>query len=238
MKRGRAALWPCALFALASLFQGCRGPDLRDYEPTPGPYDALAPGQEERLARARRYLDSGADESARVVLEALAYEQPDNLAVGVMLQETELEMLEAGRAPEVLELRLADYPGSPAERLAADYAAQAVERPAPATLVLAARLTLDPVRARELLDEAQALDPTCIWALYGLAYLDARGGESRAALVLIELALELDEGHLPSRRMEARLLQRLNELVRARHALESWLEDAAQDPRVGPEERA
>ena len=241
MKRLRATRATPALLVLiglASLLQGCRGPELRKYTANPGPYDVLAPAQEERLARARRYLDSGADESARVVLEALAVELPDNLTVGVMLQETELEMLSAGRAPDALEVRLADRAGTPAERLAADYAARAEERRAPATLVLSARLAADPARARELLEEALALDPDCIWAHYGLAFLDARGGESRAALVVLERALELDEGHLPSRRLEARLLQRLNESARAQHALESWLEDTAQDPRVGPEDRA
>ena len=118
------------------------------------------------------------------------------------------------------------------EALRALYAEFADARPDAASLVLAARIETDAPSAVRLLDAAVEADPRCIWAHYGRAHLALRGGDFEGARLAIEAALRLDSGHLPARRLEARLLMDGGEVGAASRALSLWIEDAVGNPTV------
>lgn len=244
---------PCGAGALLLLavLASCGTPPLRSYESNPGRYDRLSPEGHERLVRARRLWDAGDLDAARVELAVLSTRNPENLTVGVMLQDVELGLLESGASlpgepadPVPPTSPIPTAVASPADRLLNRYrrrlerARLAPGRSPCAELVLTARLVPDPEEAKAQLEEALSWDAECNWAHYGLAHLLARQGDVNGALEAADQALDLDPGHLPARRLETRLLQRSGNLVRAAEALELWLEDARGDPLIGPREIA
>ncbi len=218
----------CNLFATASK------------RSTAGPYDQLGAAERERVAEARRDRENGSRHRARAVLRFLTDVAPLNLPVAIALQELELEMLAAGDRISGMEEEPVQ-PGTeqqgPAERLRRLYRTRAEKNPTPVALVLAARLEGDGPAALALLDRALDIDSTCNWAHYGRAHVLAQAGDFRSAREALDLALRQDPGHLPSRRLEAAFLSRGSKLDLAIKKLESWLEDAEQDPLVDPKLR-
>jgi tetratricopeptide (TPR) repeat protein len=95
--------------------------------------------------------------------------------------------------------------------------------------VLAARLEPDAHAAAALCERALAADPACAWAWYGRAFQAMRIKDWREARDSVARALELDPGHLRTRRLEALLLARGGSLDEAIEALEQWLDHARAD---------
>lgn len=233
----RAHVLAAALLALVA----CRGAPAPRYDARPGPYDLISERGLDELRAVRADLARGALDDAHERLERLRVAFPNNLSVGSLLQDVELER--AWRA------RLVDPPAAGAEaraRARAEAAAEQRERwrrlaeqePSPVALVLAARLENDAPAALHLLDRALELDPECSWAHYGRAHVLARGGDWGAARESLQRALALDPGHLPSRRLEAAVLLRMADRRTAIAALRAWLDHAVDDPRVEPERLA
>jgi len=210
----------CAILAvlLASCSVLRRGPPR--YAARPGPYDVLAQEDRAVVVRARRLLDQKESDAARDLLRRLSSEQPGNIPVGRLLQEVELE---CGTLPEELLLRAR---------------ARSESAPSPAALLLAARLESDAALGLEQVERALSLDPLCAWAHYARAHLDARSGRWDAAQASVARALEIDPGHLPSRRLETSLLARNGRRPDAILALLRWLAAAGDDPFVSPSEAA
>lgn len=184
------------------------------------------------LGRARTDLESGRLVSARQRLVQLAETFPDELDVGVMLQDAELALWASGQAP---------VPGAnPDEALEARYRDLAETRISVANLVLAARAARDPVVSSGYLVRAVELDPGSAWAHYGIAHshlrrrMQYRWSEARLSL---DRALLADPGHLWARRMESWMLSQEGSSDKAAEALERWLVVTEGDPRVSSERR-
>lgn len=169
---------------------------------------------------------SGLDDQARLALEALAREWPENVPVGAWLQEVELE----------LALAHAQAEGRPAEEAAdemrAAYRLRADARPSPTALVLAARLEPDPPAAQRLLELAVELDPACVPAQHGLAHVLLRDGDYEAARAAITRALEWDPSHLPSLRLHGWMLLQAGRREEGIPVLRAFLEASDGDPRI------
>lgn len=217
-----------ACLVLVSALTACGG-GSRTYVSRPGPYDAL---ERELLAwvhEARLGLESGRLASARVALASLQREAPQNLAVAVLLQDVELEILEAGGELPFL----APVPDeSPREQLRAHYQAKATRFPSAFHHVLAARLETDLPSAALTLERAVAADPGCIWAHYGKANVAFRSGDYETGVEALDRALSLDSGHLPTRRLETRVLAQSGNYAVAADALRAWLRDSEESPFV------
>ena len=110
-----------------------------------------------------------------------------------------------------------------------------------ARFVLAARAETDAIAALTLLDRALELDPTCAWAHYGKAHalLRDRGATDRWAKARESLARALihDPAHLRARRLECWMLAQEGQASVAADAMEIWLNETRQDPRVATEDR-
>jgi len=216
----------CLVLALA--LAAC-GAGARTYVSRPGPYDELDRALLAWVHEARLGLESGRLAGARVALSSLQREAPQNLAVAVLLQDVELEILEAGGELPFL----APVPGeSPREQLRAHYQAKASRFPSAFHHVLAARLETDLPSAALTLERAVAADPRCIWAHYGKANVAIRSGDYETGVAALERALSLDSGHLPTRRLETRILAQSGSYAIAADALRAWLRDSEESPFV------
>lgn len=176
-------------------------------------------------------MQAGRMEAARDALGELRARLPDQIVVGVWLQEAELAL-----APE------AEPPSSPAASDAGEneayaalrerYRRVALAEPSVANFVLAARLEPDATAAMLLLDRAEELDADCAWIHYGRAYLAARAGDWAQVRVWVARAHEADPGHLPTRWLEAWMLAQGGNVGEAIAALENWLSRARGDLRL------
>lgn len=214
-----------ALLAIAS----CGAP-RRDYRGQRGPYDELGAATLASLEHARELRLGNQPQRAHEILEPLARVQAEKLAIGVELQEVELTLLESGAVlPGVGDPEDAR---PPAERLRAHYLSRAEAAPSAAALVLAARLERDAPAALRLLDAALALDGDCVWAHYGKAHVLLRSEDYAAAGEALKRALDLDPGHLPTRRLEVRWIAEGGNAGLAAAALRQWIAEAQGSPLV------
>lgn len=201
-----------------------------------GPYDHFSDQDWERVEAARADWDAGELRVARAGLSYVAADNPRNIAVAVMLQELELELLERGTA--LLDLGIgADAPDAQ-ERLRRIYRERADQAQTPESLVLAARVEPDAPAARALLRDAVERDPDCAWADYGLSHLAFAAGEFRSAQTTLARALESDPTLLPARRLRARMLARSASADVGLRSTRLWLDDARESPFVRPREVA
>lgn len=224
------ARWLTLVAALAGLaLVGCRSARVFDWEPRPGVYDRLAPADYERMRAARRSIALGDPYTARDILTGLSTRLPENLAVGVFLQDVRLAEIDRLEGPAA-ERR--------AEELLFEYRRRAETEPTVPNLVLAARVEPDGPTADRWLREASQRDPACAWSWYGLAHQRAAAREFDAARDALALAFEADPGHLQARRLETILLARAGRASTAERALSRWIEFAYGDPRVDPREVA
>lgn len=201
----------------------------------PGPYDRVPLPWGARLASARLAFERGDPHRAFAEVAPLVQEERRNLPVRVFLQEIELALL-AGEG------RLGDLvAASPEEARAA--LARRYEDTAEGGLraedyVLAARLADDADAALSLLEEADTLDPRCIWVHYGRAWWRYRARRFKEARESLRAAQRLDRGHLPSLRLHATMLAGAGDIEEAVAALEVWLARTAEDPLYSGAERA
>lgn len=224
------------LFACGS----CWTPAVRSIPDSKSRYDVLPDLAQMHFEEARSNMGAGRLELARVTLERLSREHPDNLYVGTWLQEVEL----ASADPAQGETRVAsgsNPAASDAGRTAADapqeilrkcYLERAQEHPSAANLVLAARLEPDPPAARKLLERAEEFDSECAWAHYARAFLAARSGNWPDAKAGIARAKDADPGHMPTRWLESWMLARAGSVPEAITSFETWLEKARGDLRL------
>ncbi len=224
---GRALL--LALLCATSLgVGGCRGTQVFEWERRPGRYDQVGGSGLSALRRAREAVDNGDRDTAFELVNQVFGLVPQNIAVGVLLQELQLELLverprEGGDGRTPIERRRA---------LARLWRQRAEAEQTAASLVLAARIEEDGLAAQLLLEQALAADPECSWAHYGLAHLAARAGEWGEVSAHLAGALRIDPGQPQARRLQAAMLARAGKIVEAIAALEHWLEQVDGDPRV------
>ena len=177
---------------------------------------------------ARALVRIGDLESALTVLGEVFARQPRSISVGAFLQDVQIALLPAIAAAGQVTPEVRDRARRWRER--------AQERRTPTNLVLAARIEEDALAAKLLLEEALEIDDRCAWAHYGLAHHHAKADEWALAEEFLSLALEVDPGHLPARRLEAARLVRAGAPEVALAALDAWLEHAEDDPRVPSEQ--
>ncbi len=175
-------------------------------------------------------MAAGDHRAAAELLRGLALRAPRNVPAAAFLQEVELRLRAAGADETASErdLQLS---------LAREWREWALRAPSAARLVLAARLEVDRVAALRLLEQALELDPRCAWAHYGMAHLRAAAGDWNAARPSLEMALEIEPGHVAARRLEAAAMARGGRPVLAAGALRRWLDNSRDDPRVDPRVR-
>lgn len=207
------------LLAILASLPSCWTAALRTIPETQSRYDTLPDSALRRLAEARAHLDAGDAEAASPGLAALAGEYPANVPVGIWLQEAEIALAEAGGDLTELQDR---------------YRKRAENDSTVTNLVLAARLEPDPHTARVLLDRAETLDPRCAWCPYGKAWLAARAGEWKEVEEEVARARFADPGHMPTLWLETWMLQRSGGISQAITSLSTWIERAAEDPRIDP----
>lgn len=230
----------CAGAALL-LLAACRSSELTPWEPNPGPYDRFVEGQLERLGDWRATIDAG--RAAEILDELTAEEKraPQNLEIGVLLQEAQLSTMQLGRSVPAVEAALMGRgplaEGGPAERLRRAYAGWAEEQGTARAWVLAARIEPDAEAALWLLGRALEVDPECSWAHYAVAHNQLNAGRLEEARAALAEGLRLDPGHPRARRLEATLLGLIDRDREALRALERWLIETSGDPRVGVRER-
>lgn len=213
---------------LLILVCGCGGRRVSWTPTTAGPFDSLPDQDGIRFRGACSALERGEVEEARAVLAGLAERHPDHIAVGIWLQEAEIAL--AGLVlPGPGDDASFVNPVGPLSRL---YAEAAEDDPSAARLVLAARLEEDAGKAEAYLDRALFLDPRCAWAHYGKAFLAMRAKSWNAARESVARALEIDPGHLRTRRLQAVMLARGGALDDAILAFEAWLDYAGTDPTI------
>ena len=99
-------------------------------------------------------------------------------------------------------------------------------------LLLAARAEPDAYAALHLAERSLTLDSEFSWGHYARAHALARLGETEAARDAVERTVELDAGHLPAWWLLAWLRSQAGEQDVAIATWRSWLEVAAEDPRV------
>jgi Tfp pilus assembly protein PilF len=229
------------LLALLTFAAACGGPRVAPLEGTPGPYDELAPEELALLGDARRAFDEARLDDARAVLADLQARAPQNLFAAALRQDVELAWLGQGGTLENVDKDLAastlPASGSTAVKLRRWYRLQALRADATAfDHVLAARVEDDEIAALRLLDRAIALDPQCIWAHFGRAFVAMRQGDVAACRAALDRAIELDASHPRVRRLEATLLEALGHDTQARELLEKWTVAVEHDVRVSDAE--
>lgn len=200
-----------------------------------GPYDRVPQAWLEPLGTARLAFERDDAHGAYATVARLALQRAEILPVRAFLQDIELFLLESeGRVGDLS----ANSPAEARAVLARDYLVRAERAAEVEDYVLAARLCSDGEEALALLDEADTIDPRCVWVHYGRAwwrYTMRRFKEARESL---RVALRLDGGHLPSLRLHATLLAGAGEGDEAAAALEVWLERTSENPLFAAEERA
>jgi tetratricopeptide (TPR) repeat protein len=230
-----------ALALLAGLLLGCRSSKLTAWESEPGAYDRFAEGQLERLEGWREAIDRGRASAVLAELEEAQRRAPENLELGALLQDARLSAMQLGGSIPEVDATLAGRgpldEGGPTERLRRAYAAWAAERGTARAWVLAARIEPDAEAALWLLQRALEVDPDCLWAHYGRAHNELKAGRLQGAQEALARALEIDPGHPRARRLEATLLGLVDDDREALRALERWLAETEDDPRVSERER-
>jgi tetratricopeptide (TPR) repeat protein len=114
---------------------------------------------------------------------------------------------------------------------------RALGTPTPVALILAARIEPDAAAARAFADQAVDVAPKEPWAFYARAFLAARAGDWTDAGADLDRTLELDPGHRPGRRLQARILARTGKPDQAIEALRVWIKASQDDARISAEER-
>jgi hypothetical protein len=223
---------------------GCRATNEEfdaNWDQQGGTFD---PTERVALASARAKFAAGELEAARREFADQLARDPENIEVGVWLQEVELALLAAAARGEVLAdeslARLA-RDDDPTDALRRRYARAAEDVPTVARWVLAARIAAQPEIALTALDAALALDPKSAWALYGRAHalIEQRRLANRWSLAreAVEAALRAEPGFLRARRLRAWMLAEEGQKSAALQAYEAWLVAAQDDPRVPDELR-
>lgn len=223
------------LLALLSLvfLAACGAP--RGFVAQPGPYDRVPSSWDEPLRSARLAFERGDVHLAYTLVAPLCLEQPRVLPVRIFQQDIELALLET--VGQVGDLK-ASTPVEAREVLERDYEQRAEARPLAEGYVLSARLAADGEAALALLDEADTIDPRCVWVHYGRAWWRYGMRRFKEARDSLRTALRLDGGHLPSLRLHATLLAGAGDTEEAAAALEVWLGRTADDPLFAAAERA
>ncbi len=220
----------------ALVLGACAGPSVLEWGGEPGVSDLFQPGQLEALTVVRDDLEAGRRERALERLVELGRVAPQNLTIGSLRQDLELELLESGGTIESLTRDLVSAArsseGSPRTLLRRWYALRAEEGGTVQELVLAARIEDDELAALRLLDEALGLDPREIWAHFGRAHVLVRLNRLADARAALNVALELDAGHPRVRALEAALIALEGDRPRAIRAHVQWLRETGGDPRV------
>lgn len=232
-RRSRALLLPLLL--------GCAS-DRVAWTPS---WAGYLPEERAAYAEARRLIEAAEWDAVWELVAPLVAAHEENVELGALLQDIELERLERGRSPAAF--LAGDAGGEPAPELApADalqrhYARRAQDLASPARLILAARAESDAIAALTLLERALEADPESAWAHYGRAHavlqdtgLKKRWATAREAL---EAALARDPGSIRARRLQAWMLAQEGASAAAANALRAWLEHTRDDPRVAPGER-
>lgn len=221
------------LILLAAVLPACWTAAIREIPETRSVYDDLPSAAMARLAKARGDLENDRVDSALRELESLAAEFPENIPVGIWLQEAEIA-LASRAAPTGSEDDPAPVPDALRERYRnrVDEERGAVGARGVASLVLAARVEPDPLAAQVLLDRGENLDPRCAWCSYGRAYLAARAGDWAEVRTRIARAKAANPGHMPTLWLETWMLARSGNLNQAIVSLDTWVEAAQDDPRI------
>lgn len=217
------------LILLAAALPACWTAALREIPETRSVYDDLPSEALGRLAAARKVLEEGRADEARRELAALAADFPENIPVGIWLQEAEIALASPLRDVQEVPDALRERYRNRAEEERGAVGARGV-----ASLVLAARVEPDPLAAQVLLDRAEQLDPRCAWCSYGRAYLAARAGDWAEVRVRIARAKAANPGHMPTLWLETWMLARSGNLTQAIVSLDTWVEAARNDPRIDP----
>jgi Tfp pilus assembly protein PilF len=226
-------------FASVLLFTACTSAPP-SWSPTPLDLGAGQAAEQAELELARARMDEERYDAAWTRLAPIVAAHPDDLDLGAWFQDLRLELL---RTRSSVDPELEPWSGvaTAEEGLRKMYAARAEAQPEAARLILAARAETDAIAALELLDRALARAPSEAWAHYGKAHalLRQRSLARRWELARSSLrrALALDPGHLRARRLQAWMFAQEGTIPRARSALEVWLRQTRNDPRVGRGER-
>jgi len=225
-----------AALVLLALCGACATPRERWQATWQGPEDTLRPA----LHNVRRALEGGRSADAWRELMDLHAVAPGDLDVAVLLQDVELELV-TRHAPTDPELARVAAAVDPRDALRKRYAQLSTLDPSGPRLILAARLETDALAAQNFLERALELDPDNPWAHYGMAHsiLRQEGGSDGwlAAQAALARALELDTGHLRARRLDAWMQIQGGADQGGAYALERWLDESLDDPRVAFAER-
>jgi tetratricopeptide (TPR) repeat protein len=201
----------------------------------PGPYDRVPPTWSEALAAARLAFERGDPHTAYALLAPRCLEEKGVVPVRVFLQDVELALLESeGRVGNLVASSSAEARAV----LARYYETQAEGQPLAEGYVLAARLAASGEEALALLDEADTIDPRCVWVHYGRAWWYFGLRRFKEARESLRTALRLDGGHLPCLRLSATILAGAGESEDAAKVLEVWLERTADNPLFAAADRA
>jgi predicted Zn-dependent protease len=240
----------CALLCALASSPSCWSSPVEHIPESTSAYDVLPSEAAQRFDAARLNMSAGRLDLARPALEALRRDFPDNIYVGIWLQETEIEQraladsanatqaapvndaarAEGARATSATPLNTAHDPRL--DEMRQRYRRAAEESPSVARLVLAARLEDDELAANVLLDRAQTRDPHCAWTHYARAWFAARANRWPEVQSEIAAAKEADPGHLPTRWLDAWMLARGGGVREAISSLEGWLDRARGDLRL------
>jgi hypothetical protein len=220
------------LLAVLAPLTACRA--SRAYEPNPGPYDRIPALWEDDLVRARESFEEGDLAQCHATLLPLAEADPNVIPVRVFQQEVQLGLLGAGQ--EVAGLRVP--PREARLHLADIYAQRADANPSATGYVLAARLDTDGDAALAHLEQAEALDPACVWVHYAKGWWLFSLRRFPEARESIEAVFELDGGHMSTMRLQASMFASAGDTLDAIEVLEKWLDRGEEDPLVDPRLRA
>jgi tetratricopeptide (TPR) repeat protein len=223
------------LVLVAGILPSCWTAALRQIPDTHSVYDDLPSVALRRLAAARADLEQDRADAARYQLADLAAEFPQNIPIGIWLQEAEIALAGPGSedGPEATGEGVPDLLRERYRRRAEEERGAAGPGSV-ASLVLAARVEPDPLAAEVLLDRAEKLDPRCAWCSYGRAFLAARAGDWAEVRARIARAKAADPGHMPTLWLETWMLSRSGNQTEAIVSLDTWIEAAREDPRIDP----
>ena len=217
-----------AALGLVSLGFGCSTP--RAYTSRPGAYDRTPEHWQPLLVEARDAVEEQDLDRAYEILTELAAEDPRIIPVRIFLQETELALGRAGR------MRV-ESPEQAIPWLSSIYLDAAEANPSAEAYVLAARLQGDARMALQLVDQAERLDPRCVWVPYARAWWSFVDYRFTPAEDAVRAAFKLDPGHLPTMRLQAIVLTAAGETSSAIDVLEVWRKRAEHNPLISPEKR-
>lgn len=221
MRRGSRSITArrAVLAAVCALGAGCTITTVIPVPEGTSTYDQIPAGLAAEFRAARVRFLAGDTAQARAGFERLMEAAPGTVPFGIWWQECEAELSDPDTLRRRSEEHTALHPG-----VAGD--------------ILAARAQADPIAAEIWIARAEVRDPDCVWVHHARAFLAARDGRLDEARLALERALAADPGHLPSRRLEVRMLARDGLSEAARMRLAGWVARAAEDPRVLPTDLA